>query len=442
MEKIGSWWSGQKTNLDHLFFYLILLFLPTQLGRHFWPSFSFIYGIRVDYLSPTLYLTDILIFFLFVFWALLTFKKKKFLSSILRLKKLSNSFKLFFLFLTIIIVGIILSNNQLAGWYGLIKLMEFMFFGFYTLKFINKERFKAVLILFSITVIFESILSIFQFINKESLGGLFYFFGERAFNGQTPGIANASLNGELVLRPYATFSHPNVLAGFLIIGMTLLIYNSNLITSRFNKMLINTAFFLGTVSLFLTMSRIAILLWLLIIIILGVRKINNKLTQKHFLIYLITASLLIAGILFTPIGSRFINLNFSDEVFISRIELIRGSIQIIVKNPVLGVGINNYFTEFPQNFKTINSLFILQPVHNIYLLIASQIGLIGLSLFFRFILKTYRNLRFTIYDLRFTILSGVLILGFFDHYFLTLQQGQLLFSFILGICWSKKLNLS
>jgi len=40
---------------------LIILFLPTQLGLHFWPEFSRAAGIKVDYLSPTLYFIDILI---------------------------------------------------------------------------------------------------------------------------------------------------------------------------------------------------------------------------------------------------------------------------------------------------------------------------------------------------------------------------------------------
>ncbi|MCL5970380.1 MAG: hypothetical protein M1450_02695 [Patescibacteria group bacterium] len=38
---------------------------------------------------------------------------------------------------------------------------------------------------------------------------------------------------------------------------------------------------------------------------------------------------------------------------------------------------------------------------------------------------------------KFIILVTVLVLGLFDHYFLTLQQGQLLFSLVLGIVWSR-----
>src|ERR1035437_10261792 len=69
-EKTGSWLLSQRINLSAIFFYLLVLFLPTQLGKHFWPNFSYVYGIRIDYLSPTLYFTDLLVIGLILFWVL------------------------------------------------------------------------------------------------------------------------------------------------------------------------------------------------------------------------------------------------------------------------------------------------------------------------------------------------------------------------------------
>src|SRR3972149_3010131 len=43
-----------------LFFFLILL-LPTQLGKHFFIPLSYLSGVRVDYLAPTVYLTDLIV---------------------------------------------------------------------------------------------------------------------------------------------------------------------------------------------------------------------------------------------------------------------------------------------------------------------------------------------------------------------------------------------
>src|ERR1035437_8081006 len=68
VEKVKTgFWLLSLAKISKLFFYLLILFLPTQLGKHFWPNSSFVYGLRLDYLSPTLYFTDILILLIFVF---------------------------------------------------------------------------------------------------------------------------------------------------------------------------------------------------------------------------------------------------------------------------------------------------------------------------------------------------------------------------------------
>jgi hypothetical protein len=86
-------------------------------------------------------------------------------------------------------------------------------------------------------------------------------------------------------------------------------------------------------------------------------------------------------------------------------------------------------------------ILLLQPVHNIFLLVAAEIGLVCLTLFMIFLWKTYKNIRLQ-RILPTHVLSmlffSVLFLGMFDHYFLTLQQGRLLLSLILGIIWAKQ----
>ncbi len=379
-----------------------------------------------------MYLTDIFIFLLFVLWLLFEIRAKKIKNHLRQVKKNLKPFLISFAFIVFLAIGILFSKNPMAGWYGFLKLLEFLFFGFYTVFNIYRFKVDTILTIFSIGIIFESSLSILQYLNQHSLGGIFYFFGERTFNGQTPGIANASLNGELVLRPYGTFSHPNVLSAYLLLGMIILIYNLNFKIINLQTLLDIASLFLGTIALFLTMGRIAILIWVLVVLVLGIRNFYKE--RKRAFYFLLPIILLILAFLYTPIYSRFSNLNFSDETVVLRENLIKDSLIMIKKYPIFGTGINNFLNELPG--------FYLQPVHNIYLLIGSQTGIIGFVAFFWFIIKTYRNLRFTlarlaIYDFRFTILSAVLILGFFDHYFLTLQQGQLLFAFVFGLCWAR-----
>ena len=431
--------------------YLLILFLPTQLGRHFWPEFSFVRGIRVDYLSPTLYLTDILILFIFVFWI---FSKKKFLISnfkfLIKFQFLKSKIPIL-IFTLFLISGMVLSKSPVAGFFGLLKLLEFSFLGFYIATNINKVKFQNILLMFSIGIIFESFLSISQYFNHGSLQGIFYFFGERFFNSQTPGIANASLGGELFLRPYGTFPHPNVLAGYLVIGMILIIFNfkfsikSKFSIFNFKTFLLVMSLIIGTVALFLTLSRVAIVLWVLILGFLLIRKL---IINHSSLIILVLVGLLLLG-LTTPLGLRFTGMRLTDESIVQRESLIQSSIAMIKNNPVFGVGLNNFLVNLPSYQAPHASLFYLQPVHNIFLLVLSETGIVGLVFFIWFLIKTFSRIKNhesrikgwpIIHNSLFIILSSILILGMFDHYFLTLQQGQLLFSFILGFCWADKLK--
>src|SRR5258708_5260679 len=115
-----------------------------------------------------------------------------------------------------------------------------------------------------IGIIGESILAIAQFFNQGSLNGVLYFLGERTFTATTSGIANASVSGELILRPYGTFPHPNVLAGYLLISLTLLLLyaKSYLSKDRYpkfknQKIFFGTALILGTVALFLNFGYLS-----------------------------------------------------------------------------------------------------------------------------------------------------------------------------------------
>lgn len=51
-------------------FYALIILLPVQLGRHFWPEWSYVLGLKIDYLSPIIYLTDILIAGILGVWGL------------------------------------------------------------------------------------------------------------------------------------------------------------------------------------------------------------------------------------------------------------------------------------------------------------------------------------------------------------------------------------
>lgn len=452
MKEWNNLFHQSLTSISNVLFYLLLFFLPTQFGKHFWPEFSFVLGIRVDYLSPTLYFTDIIIFFLFLTSILNLFNKHSLTSnfkSLIKLKLNSNSF-IIFLFFICLILSISFSKSPLVGFYAFFKLLEFSFFGLIVKeKITSKKQFKKIVFVLSLGILGESILAVTQFIKQGSVNGLLYFLGERVFNSQTPGIANASLNGELVLRPYATFPHPNVLGGYLVVIMTMILINL-----RFQLSNIKRAFYVfllvaSSLALFLTMSRIAILLWILIVVCFFLFFVSS------FKFRLLIISLLIFGVIlfsFSSLSYRFTISSFFDESFLLRKEQVTKSLLMFKDHPLFGVGINNFLVNLPF-YPTVglySAFQKTQPVHNIFLLVLSETGIFGFLFFLWFVSKTLKNLKFQILNFKkkdkeisltyvglFIIFFTILFLGMFDHYFLSLQQGQLLFSLVLGFCWAK-----
>lgn len=419
----------QNNKVQSLLFVLLVFLLPTQFGKHFWPSFAFINGLRIDYLSPTLYTTDVLAVF-FIFSA----TKRIYFSS------------LFFLFLLILSVGIYLSIQPMSGWYGFLKIIEYAFLWNALLNFFKEKKETVTLLSLPLLsgVIFESLLAIWQYLYQQSVGGFFYFFGERTFSASTPGIANASVNGELILRPYGTLSHPNVLAAFLLFGCSVIFYKIFKEKNIFYKLLFVLGFLLGSVALFLTLGRIAIVLWVLTILYLLIINIKIKKNIRIFIAVIIT---LVFAIVFFLISSRsFVrleNISLSDESVVQRVFLISKAWQMFKISPLFGVGFDNFLINLSQT-SGMYPVFLLQPVHNIFFLSLTETGIFCFFMMIMFFYKTIKKIIISFKSsekkeflpLYLLLLCQFFILGQLDHYFLTLQQGQLLTVLIFSLCWS------
>ena len=418
--------------LHHLLFYFLILFLPTQLGRHFWPDWAQIYGIRIDYLSPTIYLTDILILGILGLWGVEKLKSPAFAKA--SAGRQNSKILIFLAFITIfLLINISFSQNLGVAFYKLIKILELGFLGFYIAQNITRiSQHRNTIAFLSFGIIYQSLIAIFQFLKQGSLGGIFWFLGERTFNAGTPGIAQVVLDGRLVLRSYATFPHPNVLGGFLAVTLPLLV----LLPPRLRFF----PFILGTIALFLTFSRSSWLVFGLSLSVYGLwflRKNWSLVVRRWKLIILLV---FIGSILFFPTTKSFQSLTkLQPESIKYRQDLNLAAIKMIKDSPLFGVGLGNFLVRLPEFYQEKGPVRFFQPTHNVYLLIAAETGLVGLGLFLWFLILTYKRLLTANYQLLIA-LSAILVLGFFDHYFYTLQQGQLLFTLLLGLAWSSVLK--
>lgn len=341
----------------------LVFLLPTQLAYHFWPDYSLVFGIRVDYLSPTIYLTDILALFLVA----LNFKK---------LIRYKNVLFLVFIFAVINTLSSFLIPVSMFRWF---KIFEFL-----SLAIIikNEDITKPLYC----SLIFFSLIGITQFL-IGSTTNLFYLLGERTFNINTPAIALTEILGRVFMRAYSTFPHPNALAGYLGLSTVYLVRK---------KFKFNWLFVFVILCFILTFSLSAFIA----IIVYFVFK--NKFS-KYWVLILLSISLI------------FPFMSFLKSYDFERINLGIESGKVISKHFWMGSGLGT-FTKFSS---------IRQPVHNLFLLIFSELGIIGIGLITYLLLRFGKNYKFILF---------VLIIGLFDHYFLTIQQNMLLL-FIISTVW-------
>ena len=206
------------------------------------------------------------------------------------------------------------------------------------------------------------------------------------------------------------------------------------------------AIFLGTTALFISFSRAA---WIVdglgvsAAVLLSYFKASKKGLRKRSYLLLYCSIALLLIVFFFLGKERLFDLSPEVESIKLRQELNQAAILMIKKYPLTGVGLNNFIPALPQ-FKKGLSYKELQPAHNIYLLIGAESGLVGLGMFLWLIWLSYKKLlqpnnqitkqpnkKLLITNYLIT-LTSILLLGLFDHYFYTLQQGSLLFALVLG----------
>lgn len=413
--------------LETILLFLVILFLPTQLGKHFWPNFSYIYSLKIDYLSPTIYFWDLLAVGLFVVWLV---NKPK-------INKLALNLFLIFVFLQAL--SLIKAQNIGAGLTRLEQYVVSGMFGLYLASQDFKNLIEKIRMPLVLGILGESLIAILQLVFASTLG--LWVLGERSFNISTPGIAKFDFYGFQFLRPYGTFPHPNVLAGFLLLAIVILkkSFVETLSRNGMSIIIVRISVILTGFTIFLTMSRVVILAG---ITVLGVA------FKRKLLILLIL--LILSPILITRFASL---VNFDNLTFLRREELLQSGWKVFSKYPIFGVGLNNFIPAMASNLVSGPSRF-LQPVHNIFLLNLAETGIVGfaglLVLIGYPILSSLRRQGSIemIYLYRFRSKSGmtilevlpwifIIFLGMFDHYFLTLPQGYRMLFLIWGLSLSQ-----
>lgn len=350
--------------------------LPTQLGLHINSLSTFVYGFKIDYLTPTIYLTDLIAILIIV-------------TSLLKIKFSRKTIVVGIFYLLFAVLNISFSLNYIPALYKWLKLTEFVLLGVMIYKNKKFDVVKHFIKPLSYSIVLVCVLGILQFVNKGSIGGIFYYLGERSLRFSDPNVSPY---------PYATFSHPNSFAGFLLIFQILFIKYKN----KFN----NKHFWLVTALVVLNIILANSLNVFMVIGILLLLNFKNNLFNS------------------------FVFIDYSQRFITHRLELIKAAFLMIKENLLIGVGLNNFIPLLPSVSNTFLNSWELQPVHNIYILVLAEMGILGLL--------SLGLIFYGVFNLYNFPLLAILITGLSDHYWLTLQQNMLLFTYVLAINYKCK----
>src|SRR3989338_4052447 len=359
---------------------------------------------------------------------------------------------------------------------------------------------------------FQAGLAIWQYLNQYSAG--LRYLGEEFLRPGLSGLAEFPSNGvvnpavaqflpnlstipdgfSFFMRAYGTFPHPNVLAGFLFFGILASLYLLYFSPPHsipphswgrkgggvhVKTLVLSLSLILLTTGQVVTFSRLA---WVvtglatLALAVLVVWRVRNRdfldmktgrLAQagsyRPVALGVILLSLLLSlalnWFLFGQqiqdrlgLGEQFAEYT-SDESFVDRAKFNNVAVEMIKNKPLFGVGLRNFVVTMDDYAEERLLPYLHQPVHNIYLLIAAESGILALIVFVIFLLNivrpafsaswriragkhAIRDDSIQRYALVLTFL-GFLVIGFFDHYLWTIQQGMLMFWVALGLLANK-----
>ena len=330
---------------------------------------------------------------------------------------------------------------ELSVYYGLKLLLALGVFWLIRNKQLSLLRILTVLVA---AAALQGALATWQFLNQFIPASSWLGIAEQ--HPQELGVSVVDTGLRRWLRGYGSFPHPNILGGFLTLGLIGALYifeQSELAWQKIKtkKIQIYQISILGclvmiTSGLVLSFSRTAWLTSLLIIlfiVVLGFTK-NKLISFKTLAIVLVCMSAVVimwVSVYNEPFVTRVTGNGYLETMSVNqRLDSLSDSWQMFKKHPVLGVGIGAYTYALHETFPQ-RTVWQLQPPHNTYALIAVELG--GLGFLFFVLLIFY--LLFIIWKnkLLFLLLFSLLFLGLFDYWWLSLSIGLYLTMFICGL---------
>lgn len=444
-------------------FFLLVLLIPVNLGKHFILKDSYVLGYLVDYLVPTIFIQDILVFALLVSWVLdsgLPTRPQVFAFFNNRV------FAVLTLFLFVVFLSTLSALHFLPAFVAFLRLALYaglMCYSYYQLD-LKTEALPLLKILLC-SVVLLSLLGIFQYLKQGSVFNNYLVLGEQPYSVSTQGISRESLFGITKVGSYGLFRHPNVYGAFLCLGLTTLLF-----FAKKTKVLV-LALLIGFIALLTTFSTLSIVAFIVgglaYILARFARPLRFSCLARFarplrfaplpcfarpqvFLLFskTHTSILCLCLLILLPMFLLLLPLPpalLTSASIVRRYHLLQASFGIFIDHPLFGVGYNNVTYVIEKYSQLPGAVRFVQPVHNLFMLVACESGIFALLLLMALLIfvllpkllatsKTNLSIPLSVLCFQALFLAG------FDHYFLTSHQMLLVFFIGLGLMCPKAVD--
>ncbi len=377
---------------------LLIFFIPANLFLKFVTPQAYVNGLLIDYLLPKLYASDLIIF------VLLAMEGKAF-----------SKRQLLWIGLTVVFFCLqFTSSKPLASIWYFAKILEMLGLLVFLIEQSSLFNTKAVNYCLAATLLFQSFIGIYQFQTQRSFFPSYIFFGEPNLSHRLL-LAKGSFNGIEKILAYGTTAHPNILGGFIVVSILMLLWRWKIFRAK-EKIAFGSIMLVSLYALWATQCISAIMALVVGIIVFKMAPVLK--TRRNFFILFATLFFI------SPIVIFFLSQKFPDNLsFTRRQALNQAAFSIILHNPLKGIGLNNFTAVAEQYHPSDEVIRFTQPVHNVGLLWLAETGIFGTV----WLMITLKLVARRSVQLAFIILLPILAL---DHYIISQQTGILLLIFL------------
>jgi hypothetical protein len=408
-------------------FIITVFLLPSNLFLVWRIPTAYINGHFIDYLAPKIYLSQLFIWYLWLATLLATRGRSLQIANF----RLSRVWSIIMVSIVTILVVRIATQKDIATLSWL-----FNFFTgpvLFALWLWRRESTSLKNLLWPaliLTTTFQAIVGIIQFFIQSELAG-YWFLGEPTLHPSLP-LAFDTISSVRTILPYGTTPHPNVLAGWLVIGMLSILIYWYISKKHIPWLVISGLVQVSCLWLTQSWSAILSLLFLLWMSWLVSHNWHQRFGFPSF--KKLSFGIILAAITFWltwwqwfPALTMNLSSNLPLEItsFSRRITLATTTLELIPRFP-LGMSLPGYFQEIFQAENTVIGTRFLQPVHHAGLLIVILSGMWVILLPFIILIKAQKY-----YPLLFLVSLLILPIFNLDHYLSTLISGQYILILIL-----------